>query len=168
MTIASYYYNFVQQLRTVTGLATLLWPQELVATSPSNLTLQISQLEVAGLTKLKQGHAAEAIDLLAKGVDLTSEMRLPNGAANPLKPVHELTGEVLLAAGKPAQAAAFFEQSLLRTPNRSLSLMGLARAYAASNNPQLVQAMYENLLTVWTDDSMPAVKEAKAYLANQG
>ena len=59
-------------------------------------------------------------------------MRPPNGAADPVKPSHELLGEVLLQAGKPADAAAAFDASLLRMPNRARSLMGAARAYAAA------------------------------------
>ena len=36
-------------------------------------------------------------------------MRPPNGAADPIKPSHELLGEVLLRAGKPEEAAAAFD-----------------------------------------------------------
>ena len=46
-------------------------------------------------------------------------MRPPNGAADPVKPSHELLGEVLLQAGKAAEAAAAFDACLLRMPNRA-------------------------------------------------
>ena len=55
-------------------------------------------------------------------------MRPPNGAADPVKPSHELLGEVLLETGKAAEAAAAFDACLLRMPNRARSLMGAARA----------------------------------------
>jgi hypothetical protein len=65
---------------------------------------------------------------------LEETMRAPNGAADPLKPSHELLGEVLLKAGKAKEAADAFEVSLLRMPNRARSLMGAIAAHAAAGN----------------------------------
>ncbi len=65
-------------------------------------------------------------------------MRPPNGAADPIKPSHELLGEVLLQAGKPKDAADAFEASLLRMPNRARSLMGAVKAHAAAGNKEQV------------------------------
>jgi Tfp pilus assembly protein PilF len=151
---------------------------DLSSQSPNNVPLQISYMEVAALTKLKEadnqirlGMAAsgeamrdEALLMLAAAVNLTDQQRPPNGAANPLKPVHELNGEALLQAGKAEQAAALFEQSLARMPNRPWSLLGAARSYAESNNPGKAAEKYEALLAVWADDRQAAVQEAKQYL----
>ena len=57
-------------------------------------------------------------------MQIEERMRPPNGAADPIKPSHELLGEVLLQAGKAKDAAEMFETSLLRMPNRARSLMG--------------------------------------------
>jgi Tfp pilus assembly protein PilF len=102
--------------------------------------------------------------MLAAAVNLTDQQRLPNGAANPLKPVHELSGEALLRAGEAEQAAVAFEQSLARTPNRPWSLLCAARSYAQSNNSGKAAEKYEALLAVWADDTQAAVQEAKQYL----
>ena len=59
-------------------------------------------------------------------------MRPPNGAADPIKPSHELLGQALLLTGKPAEAAAAFDACLVRMPNRARSLQGAAAAYAAA------------------------------------
>jgi hypothetical protein len=40
-----------------------------------------------------------------------------------LKPAHELYGELLAAAGKCDEAREAYRKSLLRTPNRRLSLV---------------------------------------------
>jgi hypothetical protein len=48
----------------------------------------------------------------------------------PLKPAFEFYGELLLNAGRPAEAAAAFRQQLLKTPNRTPSVAGLAKATA--------------------------------------
>jgi predicted negative regulator of RcsB-dependent stress response len=44
------------------------------------------------------------------------------------KPLDELLGELLLADGQRAQAAAAFERALFTYPNRRLSVQGLAAA----------------------------------------
>jgi len=43
----------------------------------------------------------------------------------------KLYGEILLAAGKPTDAAAAFQKSLERQPNRRRSIAGLAKARQA-------------------------------------
>ena len=52
-------------------------------------------------------------------MQIEESMRPPNGAADPVKPAHELLGEVLLQVGKPADAAAAFDTCLVRMPNRA-------------------------------------------------
>jgi predicted Zn-dependent protease len=82
-----------------------------------------------------------------------------------LKPVHELYGEILLDVDRPADAIEKFEMSLLRMPNRSLSLLGLARAYAATGNREMASDAYERLLDVWAGrDSFDGFQEARRYL----
>jgi hypothetical protein len=48
------------------------------------------------------------------------------------KPSHELPGELLLEAGKPAEAQEYFETALSRTPGRIPALRGLERTREAS------------------------------------
>ena len=76
-------------------------------------------------------------------------MRPPNGAADPMKPSHELLGEVLLQAGKPAEAAAAFDASLLRMPNRARSLMGAIRAHAAAGHAEEAAERHKTLSSFW-------------------
>lgn len=150
----------------------------LSASSPNNVPLKVSHLEVAALTKLKQAQEQislgradtglsmqrEALSLLAQAVELSNQRRPPNGAANPLKPVHELSGEALLEADQAEMAATLFEQSLLRTPNRPWSLLGAARSYVKMNEADKASDRYRALLAIWSDDSHGAVQEAKKYL----
>ncbi len=148
---------------------------------PNNVNLQVSHAEVAALTLAKQAQRQlaeglttdglpqqqEAIELLDNAIALKETQRPPNGAADPLKPIHELTGEVLLALGQPKDAAERFEQSLLRMPNRPLSLIGAARAYAAMNETEMAGEKYQAYLAVRDDDALPGVEEAKQFLGNQ-
>jgi hypothetical protein len=94
------------------------------------------------------------VALLKEAVQLEESMRPPNGAADPVKPSHELLGEVLLEVGKPADAAAAFDACLLRMPNRGRSLMGAARAYSAAGKQDLADVRYKTLMTFWKGASI--------------
>jgi len=147
----------------------------MIEENPNNSALKVGQLEVAGLATLLSSHDAsgavamqmqeEGIALLDEAVELANAGPLPRGAATPLKPAHEVAGDAYLLAGNAEKAAALFEQSLLRTPNRPHSLIGAARAYDQLNNISKASEMYIALLAVWNDDSHPAVQEAKKYLS---
>jgi TolA-binding protein len=87
-----------------------------------------------------------------------------------LKPPQELLGELLLKDGKPKQAAEAFQSSLKRAPNRSLSLLGLARAQSAAGDKTAAAATYKQLLATWktADAGNPDLAEAKLYIAATG
>ena len=106
--------------------------------------------------------------MLAEGVEIAESMRPPSGAPNPLKPIHELYGEQLLEANKADEAAAQFNASLIRTPNRPLSLLGLARSYAALGDEDAAKKQYQKLADVWKDRDFPVLEEANRYLASTG
>jgi hypothetical protein len=76
-------------------------------------------------------------------------MRPPNGAADPIKPSHELLGEVLLRAGKHGEAAAAFDACLLRMPNRPRSLYGAALAHAAAGHAEIGRERWTALQSFW-------------------
>ncbi|MBY0494515.1 MAG: hypothetical protein K2Y23_09880 [Cyanobacteria bacterium] len=96
--------------------------------------VRVMHMELAALIAQAKGQTDQAIKLLQDAAALEETMRAPNGAADPIKPSHELLGEVLLKAGKAKEAADAFEVSLLRMPNRARSLMGAIAAHAAAGN----------------------------------
>ena len=124
------------------------------------------QLSVAGLIAIAEGDTDKGLAMLAEGVDIAESMPPPHGAPDPLKPIHELYGEQLLAADRPDDARAQFTASLLRTPNRPLSLLGLARAYAALGDEEAARKLYQKLADVWKDRDFPVLEEANRYLAS--
>ena len=127
----------------------------------------IMHLQVAGLLAIAQGDVQRGLELLAEGVAVAESMRPPNGAPNPVKPVHELYGEALFAAGRYPEAVAQFDKSLLRTPNRPLSLLGLARTHVALGNEEAAASNYRKLAAVWKGRDFPVLEEADVYLAAQ-
>ncbi len=123
--------------------------------------------EVKALTALAEGKSDEAVELLVQATEIEESMRPPNGAANPIKPSHELLGEVLLEVGKPAEAATAFETCLLRTPNRARSLLGAARAYAKTGERAKAAERYRSLRAIWSGHSeLPGYQEAERFLAS--
>ncbi|MDT8428905.1 MAG: hypothetical protein RQ757_09080 [Pseudomonadales bacterium] len=149
---------------------------QMAQAQPNNTVLKIAQLEVAALTELRQAQAAStppvkekvtsALARLAEGVRLAETMRPPNGAANPHKPVYELYGELLLEVGRPDEAMAQFRQSLLRMPNRPLSVLGLARSHAAKADQAAAAEQYRQLLSVWGQRDFAETREAREYLGS--
>ena len=111
--------------------------------------VRIMHKELAAVIAQSKGQNDAAIALLKEAVQIEESMRPPNGAADPVKPSHELLGEVLLKAGKPAEAAAAFDACLLRMPNRARSLMGAAKAYAAAGRKELAAERYATLTSFW-------------------
>jgi tetratricopeptide (TPR) repeat protein len=112
-------------------------------------SVRIMHLELAALIADAGGNRDRAIALLQDAVKIEESMRPPNGAADPIKPSHELLGEVLLRAGRAAEAARAFDKTLLRMPNRARSLHGAAVAHAAAGDKQTSAERWNTLRTFW-------------------
>ena len=95
----------------------------------------IMENEVASAAQLVRGQKADAVRLAKQAADIESTLAAPSGPPEPIKPALEFYGEVLLDAGRPAEAATAFQQELLRTPKRTPSVEGLARATAKAGGP---------------------------------
>lgn len=115
----------------------------------SGKSVRIMHKELQALAAEARGQKEQAVALLKEAVAIEASMRPPNGAADPVKPSHELLGEVLLRAGQAADAAAAFDASLLRMPNRARSLMGSARAHAAAGHPDIAAERSATLQSFW-------------------
>jgi len=63
------------------------------------------------------------------------------------------------------EAAAQFERALERWPNRSLALLGLARASAALGDRAAARRHYQRLLANWrsADPGLPELAEARTF-----
>ncbi len=129
---------------------------------------QVAYLELEAALALERGDADTGLRHLDEAVKVAEAMGSPRGPAIPVKPAHELRGDVLLQLGRPQDAAASYRASLLRTPRRPASLLGLARSLARLDDRSAAADAYRTLIEVRTaspqayDD-----KEARAYLAPQ-
>jgi len=147
--------------------------EEMSDANPNSIQNQLAYLEVSAITLHKESMAGSMVDvskrqqaiaIMHKAIALKETQRPPNGAPTPLKPVHELTAEMMLEMGMATEAVAMFEISLQRLKNRPWSLLGAARSYDKMNNELKAAENYQALLAIWSDDSHSAVKEAKEYL----
>ena len=111
--------------------------------------VRIMHKELQALIAQAKGQHDRAIALLTEAAQIEESMRPPNGAADPIKPSHELLGEVLLQAGKAKEAADAFETSLLRMPNRARSLMGAIKAHSAAGNKERATERQATLNSFW-------------------
>ena len=120
---------------------------------------------VGALYHAGMGHAGVATDLMDEAQAAIEAMAPPRGAASPIKPVHELYGEILLDLGRAAAAVEKFETSLDRMPNRPRSLLGLARAHAANGNREEAAEAYQKLTEVWAGrESFEGYQEAMRFM----
>jgi hypothetical protein len=130
--------------------------------------LEIMHKQVEGMGLMAAGEIDAGLAALEESVAIANRMPLPRGAANPIKPAHELYGEALLAASRPAEAAEQFQAGLLRMPNRPLALLGLARSKVALGDMEAARDSYARLAEVWRDRDFPELKEAQPHLAVTG
>ena len=84
----------------------------------------------AALTRYARGQKDEALSLAKEAMEIELTLAAPSGPPDPIKPAPEFYGEMLLDAGRNAEAVAALELSLQRTPNRTASVKALARARA--------------------------------------
>ncbi len=126
----------------------------------------IQEKEVLALAKLARGERDAALALAKAAADLELTLAPPSGPPQPMKPAFELYGELLLEASRPAEAAAAFEQALLRAPRRTPSLAGLGAAAAAAGDVARGRRAYGELAAMpgaATDSA--AVDAARRWLA---
>ena len=127
--------------------------------------LEIMDKQLKGAIQIAAGQNKRGLSLLRETVKITEQLPLPRGAAYPLKPAHEFIGEHLLQNGNAAEAAAAFNESLLRMPNRPRSLLGMARAHLALGDSELAREYYQRVAQIWQSREFPERAEAEAFLA---
>jgi tetratricopeptide (TPR) repeat protein len=124
--------------------------------------IAIMERELAALLDRVAGRNDQAIQTLRDAA--ASELRLPPplGLPEPIKPAPELLGEMLLELGRARDAVEPFHQTLRRHPNRSLSVLGLARAAAALGEVDNARVQYQQLLANFeqADADLPELQEA--------
>ena len=111
------------------ALAQLRGVRERAAGGPNAYAVKahvIREKELAAIIQAAHGQKEQAIALAKEAADVELTTEAPSGPPDPIKPALELYAELLADAGRDKDAATAFGQSLLRTPNRTPSVKGLA------------------------------------------
>jgi tetratricopeptide (TPR) repeat protein len=127
---------------------------------------EVMKKEISGLSLFAKGSKDEGLALLAEAAKAEDAMDPPSGPPELLKPAQELYGEALLEAGKPEEAALQFQRSLLRTPQRSASLLGAARAAVKLGHEEEARRLYADLAAIWqqADQDLADIAEVRSHL----
>ena len=124
-----------------------------------------SQLE--GLLAQARGDRSRAIERFSHAGDF--EDRIPMVGPPSFLFARELLGAEYMKAGRADSAAVQFERVLAHVPNRSASLLGLARARVAMGDRDAAIKSYAQLLAIWkrADADVPALAEVRAGAAGR-
>ena len=116
----------------------------------------------AGDTALAVREAAAAADL----EDVTQKHPVTPGA---VLPARELLGDLLLALGRPTEAARAYQQALRQTPGRARSIFGLAKAAQQADDSAAARRAYRQYLKLMAhgDGDRPELAVARSALASR-
>lgn len=123
--------------------------------------VRILVLELRAIEKVAAGDHDGGLTLAREAAALDDALPVPFGPPLTVKPPHELVGELLLSAGRSAEAQAEFQRALLGTPGRSRALYGLARAAHASGDSAAAAAAAAHFRANWhaADKGLPELAE---------
>jgi hypothetical protein len=132
--------------------------------------IAIMERQVSALIAFAAGRYDEALTALRAAARTEQQLPAPLGPPKPIKPSPELLGDVLLELGRPAEARDAFRQALQRNANRTLSLLGLARAAKALGDAAGAREHYRTVLNNYdeADAELPELEEARAALGLVG
>ena len=91
------------------------------------LSGKVMTRQLAGMIVIAQGNVDDGLSLLQEAAFWEDTIPYKYGPPFPVKPSHELVGEVLLRLGKRDAARRHFTLALKRRPQRALSLAGLRK-----------------------------------------
>jgi tetratricopeptide (TPR) repeat protein len=98
--------------------------------------ISVMAKEVASGIAHMEKNLAEAERLLKEATAIEATLDAPSGPPEPIKPSFELYGQFLMSQDRQKEAAAQFQQALLRMPNRRISVRGLSSASPTTRTSQ--------------------------------
>ena len=109
---------------------------------------------------------AKALQLARAGAELEETVEKHPVTPGPILPARELEGDLLLQIGRPADALASYEKTLVRELRRFRALWGAARAADRAGNHAVARARYSEVLELLSkaDASRTEPAIAKRYL----
>ena len=128
------------------------------------------QRRVAGAwVSYATGRRDDAIAQLAAAADAEDATDKSGVTPGPLAPARELLGDMLLDAGRSADALRAYEATMVKEPNRFRAVYGAARAAAAAGNRDRAAQHYREVIALCksSDTERPELKEARAFIGKR-
>jgi hypothetical protein len=116
--------------------------------NPARTIVEIAAQAAAGELAARRGQQDAAIAHLRRAIALEDGLTYDEPPTWHL-PVRQQLGDVLLAAGQPAQAEAVYREDLVRHPANGWSLKGLASSLRAQGRAAEADAAAAELARVW-------------------
>ncbi len=111
-----------------------------------DLTIDILVKEIIAVSSLFSGDKQRAISMAREAAEIQMREMGPSGPPFPImKPAIELYGDVLLAADRPADALVAYKRSIQWIPQRTPSILGLAKAAIAVGDNETADEMFSKL-----------------------
>lgn len=129
--------------------------------TPEDQSVIIMTRQLEALILFENGKREEAVQRLKQAAQMEEVMAYDFGPPVPVKPSHELLGEILLKLERSEEARPYFAKALERAPRRALSLLGLARSSLKSGDSAAAEAAYRDLRRAWqkADPDLPELVE---------
>jgi tetratricopeptide (TPR) repeat protein len=118
-------------------IARLQQLRDALATMKLGYWVQQTEIQIAAASAwlaLAEGREGDALGLMRQATEMEAATDKHPVTPGPLVPTRELLGEMLLEAGRPAEALVAFEATLRHEPNRFRALAGAARAAREAGN----------------------------------
>lgn len=97
-----------------------------------------------------EGRRDEAIVLARQAAAVADDLPSDSMWPLPVKPSHELVGDLLLEARRPLEAIEAYQDSLNRWPRRPLSLLGMYRAAVMARDLDRASSAKAQLSAIWS------------------
>lgn len=118
-----------------------------LGTQRRRAAVMAQQLEAVSI--FAEGRRDEAIVLARQAAAVADDLPSDGLWPMPVKPAHELVGDLLLESRRPLEAMTAYQDSLNRWPLRPLSLLGLYRAATMARDLERATAARAQLALVW-------------------
>lgn len=113
-----------------------------------------------------EGRREDAISLMTAAAQVEDGTDKAAISPGPLAPAREMLGMMLLEAGRSQEALSAFEATMVKEPNRFLTLFGGARAAEEAGADDKAREYFQQLLDVASaaDTDRPELQQARLFL----
>ena len=128
--------------------------------------IEIQSRAAAGWLARAEGRNEVALRLMKEAVELEAATDKHPVTPGAVVPARELHADLLMELGRPAEAMAEYEASLVIAPNRLYPLSGAVRAADAAGQREKARALYATLekVTAKGDGARPELTKLRASL----